>query len=202
MKMTLKYIIGTMVSPKKTFERLVEDGEKFTRMWQMLLLMIIGFVIPNLGMVLIKAPSPVPPLLSIIPPEKFYHWILFVGIPAQLPLFIMTTAIVYILARIFKGKAGYENSLAVNMFAVAVPFFLYCAFELGFLLYILITGNTDYGIMVIVSMALFLGATILWQGVTVAIGIRSVHKVKLKAAIIISVLAVSTFAAFAALFFA
>lgn len=202
MNMTIKYIIGTMIKPNSTFEKLLADDKKFTRLWQMIVLMIVCFVIPNVGMVIIKAPSPVPPLLSIIPHDKFYHWIVFVGIPAQLPLFIMTSAIVHIMSKMFKGKNSFENTLAVNTFAIAVPFFFYCLFEVFFLIYILVTGNMNYGMGAVIAMAICLAITIIWNGIIVTLGIRKVHNLNIKGAITISVVAVTNFALFAALFFA
>lgn len=196
-----KYLLGTVFKPKKTFQELLTDDKRFNQAWLIILILLIAFSVPNLGLVLLKAVSPIPPVVRI-PPQFVYLWILLVGIPAQISLLIMSAGHIYFLGRKFRGQTTFEDVFVINTFAMAVPFLLYGIFEISFFFYVLISKNKEPGLGALIAIAVFMLITIIWQMFLVPLGIYLTHNIKKLYCFLTAIINLVIFWIFAAIFFA
>jgi len=200
MNQTVKYIFGLMVSPKKTFNLLANDSKNMIYSWIALVSLTIAFIISNGSFFLLQIKSPIPPLVNI-PIEYAYLFSLAAGIPAQVFLFMMVAATIYMMSKLFKGSSTFENTFSMVSFGLFVPFFLYWLFEIGFLLYMVINGKKESGMISVILVIVFMAITVIWQTVLLTIGTSVTQKIKGIPAFIVTLVSILVFWGIDALFF-
>lgn len=196
--MLIKLYKNFITNPKQIY-RNIKGHSKVTNITvKTILLLAILFIIPNLIMILIKAKTPIPPLV-IVPPDFFYHWILFIGIPAQIPLFIMTSGIFYL----FTGKEDYsfKEVFCCITLGLSLPFFIYAVFEIVLAIYLLLSGYRTIPISFQITMYITMGITICGHIMFLYKLTRVVAEFRKLKSIIMSFVTTLIFWIFAGLFF-
>lgn len=196
--MLFKLYKELIIKPKTTFRNIHNISNVSNYTVRAFLLLAILFIIPNIIMVLIKAHTPIPPIV-IVPPKFFYHWILFIGIPAQIPLFIMTTGIFYLLTG--DNKFSFKQTFFCITLSLSLPFFLYAIFEIVLAIYLLFTGGKIVPFLFQLVMYITMAITILGHIFFLYKLTRSVTDFKKIKSFKISVLCILIFWIFASLFF-
>lgn len=197
MKDSIKLYKELIKSPKTGIEKLIKESES-PHGRNALIVLYILFFIPNLTMIIIGAESPIPPIV-IIPLKYFYHYITFVGIPAQIPLFIMVSGIIYLLC--YKNlQNSFREVFTLTTYSLSLPFFIYAFFEISLALYLIFTGEKIVPDFFKTAMFISMGITVIGHIYFLTLTIRKISNKK--RAIVKSFLATITYWLFASLFFA
>lgn len=201
MRSFLTYYKEMILNPGTAFKGLIKDPEHSRHTFKGILLLAILFIVPNSVMILIEAVTPVPPVV-ILPPEYFYHWITFVGIPAQIPLFIMTAGIITLLCAKSPSSPGFTEVFSMTVYSLSFPFFFYALFEIVYALWLIATGTREITPVFLVIMVASMVLTLVGHLYYLTQGIHQIFMVKKGRSFTTAVTATLIFWFFACFFFA
>ena len=118
-----KYLLGTIISPYDTFNRLRDDPKQLVHGSKAILLIGVLYTLTVIGLAVVKAEITVPAWISI-PEDRYYFWEIFFALPVFILGWIMAAGVAHLLSRFFRGRGTFESTLAVLAFAVTIPSFV------------------------------------------------------------------------------
>ena len=119
----LNYLLGTVIKPNDTFNRLVSDSKKLTQSFGAILLIGVLYTLTVIGLAVVRADISTPAWVSI-PADEYYFWEIFFAMPVVILGWIMATGIAQLLSKWFGGSGTFEGTLAVLGLAVTIPMFI------------------------------------------------------------------------------
>lgn len=197
---SLKLYKKIVINPEKGFKNIIKSKRPLVHGRNALVFLAILFILPNAVMVFIKAESPIPPVVTI-PIEYFYHWIIVIGIPAQIPLFIMTSGIIYLLCN-SRCELDFKVVFALTTYSLSLPFFIYALFEIVLAIYLLISGGKSVPLTFIYYMFISMGVTVIGHIYYLTKMIKTISKNRVIRSLLYATISTVIFWIFAALFFA
>jgi hypothetical protein len=118
-----QYLSGTILHPRRTFDRLLLDQR---RLQLGFFAMLISVVLYNLVYIFLTigggAPSSFTPWLAV-PEEVYYSYNRFWVAPSMLSGWILSAGVAYLLSRLVGGKGSYDDTLGVFGFGITVATF-------------------------------------------------------------------------------
>lgn len=119
----LSLLAGTVIRPRRTFDRLASDPKKL-RYGAGAVVLIAGlYTLTVTGLAATQARISAPAFLPI-PESRYYFWESFFSAPIVLAAWILGAGLMQFLSRNMKGQGDYAATLAVLGFAWAVPMFI------------------------------------------------------------------------------
>ena len=119
----LSYFVGTIVSPRNAFTRLLSDTKQLTIGMKSVLLMGILYTLTTIVYAVVRATPIMPPVIGI-PAEKYYDYEIFFIIPIFILGWLFTSGLAWILSKLFKGSGTFKAHLAVLGFALNIPWYI------------------------------------------------------------------------------
>jgi hypothetical protein len=114
------YFAMMVLAPRLTFERLMQDPRRVSLGTRAVLLVATGYTASMVLWFFLGGRSRIEPWLNI-PVESYFFWeIFFIG-AVTLGCWILASGVVYLLSKQAGGRGGFEDTLAMLGFAVAVP---------------------------------------------------------------------------------
>ena len=114
------YLFGTLLHPRRTFERLLMDERRlkfgFYAMLISAVLYTLVYVFLTMGG---GAPSSFTPWLAV-PKEVYYYYNRFWLAPSMLGCWILSAGVTYLLSRLVSGKGSYDDTLGVFGFGITI----------------------------------------------------------------------------------
>lgn len=117
------YLSGTVLRPRRTFERLLSDPHRLRLGLAVVLLMGALYTLTTLANVLAGAQPLMPPVLAI-PAAQYYAWELTFELPVYVVGWLLAAGVAHLLARLFGGRGGFSDLLAVLGLAMNVPWLI------------------------------------------------------------------------------
>ena len=190
----LKLIVGTIVNPKKTFTELNNDPKGF--FYSIVLLLLLGGAFSVIYVIFLltgKEPG-LPPLYNFdIIKLSYYWWLIIVGMPMIIVLYILVPGITEFLSVFFKGKNDYKKAFTIFAFSINVPFIFYFFAELAILIMLLINNLIKPTYNMVVFIMIFYFAVALWTMILAPIVVRIVYQISIFKSIISGVFAMFFF---------
>ena len=116
----LKYTFGTLISPRKTFNELLQDPDRFNHGTAVTIFVGILYTITVISGYLNGFGAIVKPWIPLSPKDYYYYEIFFC-----LPLFILLTlvcaAVIQFLSIFLKGNGTFEDCIALCGFSLWIP---------------------------------------------------------------------------------
>jgi len=124
------YWIGTLSRPAAAFRRLLEDRRRFVKGFGAVLLGGVFYALAAAGLGAAGA-VPMIPVVAGAPADNYYFWQILFTVPLVISCWILSTAVLRVLAGRRKGRAGatFKGMLALTGFALTAPFWLTWAFK-------------------------------------------------------------------------
>ena len=119
----LNYLLGTIIKPNDTFNRLVSDAKKLNQSFRAILLISVLYTLTVIGLAIIGADISTPAWMSI-PADEYYFWEIFFAMPVVILGWIMAAGVAQLLSKWFGGSGTFEGTLAVLGLAVTIPMFV------------------------------------------------------------------------------
>lgn len=120
MKNFFKKYLLTIVRPKTAFEQLLSDENYFSLSFFYILIPIAGYTLIYIFLTIGNgAPSVFTPWLNI-PKESYYSINRFLLAPSMILCWIVATALIQILSRLFKGVGTFEQTLSVIALSISI----------------------------------------------------------------------------------
>jgi len=116
----LKNYLLTIVQPRKSFEGLLSSENYFSLGFIFILIPIVAYTLMYIFLTIGNgAPSVFTPWLNI-PKEDYYSINRFLLAPSMILRWIVASAIIQILSRIFKGAGTFEQTLTVIALSISI----------------------------------------------------------------------------------
>lgn len=119
----LNYLLGTVIKPNDTFNRLVSDSKKLTQSFGAILLIGVLYTLTVIGLAVVRADISAQAWGSI-PADEYYCWEILFAMPVVILGWIMAAGIAQLMSKWFGGSGTFEGALAVLGFAVTIPMFV------------------------------------------------------------------------------
>lgn len=118
LRTVLAYLFGVIFQPISTFRKLVADRRRLTYAWSVILLISVGYALVDTALWAVgHTPNPEPFLR--IPTEQYYFWLQFMSLALYMTCWILATASMHLLSKVFHGQGSFEDTLAVVGIATA-----------------------------------------------------------------------------------
>lgn len=118
--MFLKTYLRTVIKPRKTFEALLVNEKSFSLGFAFILIPIVAYTLMYIFLTLGNgAPSVFTPWLNI-PKEDYYSINRFLLAPSMILCWIVASALIQILSRMFKGTGTFEQSLTIIALCISI----------------------------------------------------------------------------------
>ena len=116
-----KYIIGTIITPRKTFEEILQDekGKRYSFITMLVWCVLYGL---NCLQLYFKGETPWPIWINI-PVDQYYLWESFFLPPLNLLLWVLFSALIYLFSDSKNAKGTFEQVLSVIGFAWSISAF-------------------------------------------------------------------------------
>jgi hypothetical protein len=202
------YLFGTIAKPQETFTALLEDPKRHSHVLWLLVLLLGPWAIAVATWVYLKAVPWVPTFVKV-PDESYYFWELILGLPLFLLPMIMVAGTIHLLSRIYTQERTFEDLLPPFLFALNVPFFLFCIHDLAYALLCLAgvwtpeqfrSLITQPGIMMYINVIVGVGAFV-WTIPLMAMVVRACYALSSGRSLFVSILSVPIFHAWVWAFF-
>ncbi len=118
-----RYLGGTVIKPRSTFNHLLADPKAVSQGFKAVLFIGILYTLTVIGLAIVRADIATPAWIAI-PAENYYFWEIFFALPVFLMGWILGTGLVQLLSKALKGNGTFESTLAVSGFALTVPMFV------------------------------------------------------------------------------
>lgn len=116
----IKYYLQTIIKPKKSFERLLNNQHYFSLSFIYILIPIIAYTLVYIFLTIGKgAPSIFTPWLNI-PKVKYYSVNRFLLAPGLILAWLAATSCIQILSRLLKGTGTFEQTLSVIALSISI----------------------------------------------------------------------------------
>lgn len=118
------YLIGTLLRPGKTFDRLIADRR---RLKFGLIAISINAIVYTLIYIFLSlgggAPSSFTPWLAV-PKDVYYFYNQFLLLPSMLGGWILAAGVAHLLSKLFSGTGSFEDTLSVFGFGITMATFI------------------------------------------------------------------------------
>ena len=117
------YLIGTLISPGKTFKLLIKDNRKLK--FGLIAISINALVYTIIYVFLTLgggAPSSFDPWLAV-PKDVYYSYNRFWLAPSMFGCWILAAGVAHLLSKLFSGKGSFEDTLSVFGFGFTIATF-------------------------------------------------------------------------------
>lgn len=115
-----RVFFGAIARPGRTFSALASDPKRFRKGFRMML--IVGFLFAaaaallGAGGALLTAPAIIP-----LPPHNYYFFQMIFALPLLATLWLLSSTLGHVLARILGGRGSWKTAVAGSAFAFAIP---------------------------------------------------------------------------------
>jgi hypothetical protein len=117
------YLIGTLMRPRKTFDRLLKDQRRlkfgFLAIASTAIVYTLVYIFLTIGG---GAPSSFDPWLAV-PKDVYYSYNRFWLAPSMFGCWILAAGVSHLLSRIFAGQGSFEDTLSVFGFGITIATF-------------------------------------------------------------------------------
>jgi hypothetical protein len=208
MRNAWSYLIGTVTSPEETFSALLEDPKPYSRVLGLLLVLLVPWGAAVAIWVYVEAIPWVPTFIKV-PDEQYYLGELILGFPMFLLPMIMVAGTIHMLSRVFTQENTLEGFMPPFLFALNVPFFLFCIHDFAYAFLCLVhvmtpeqfrSMITQPGLLMYINILVGLG-TFVWHIPLMTIAIKVSYKVTKGRALLLCILTVPIFHAWVWFFF-
>lgn len=111
---------STIISPKRSFERLLASGNSITQSFIYILIPIVAYTLMYVFLTIADgAPSVFTPWLNI-PKESYYPVNRFLLAPSMLLCLFVAASVVQVLSRLSNGTGSYEQTLVVIALSISI----------------------------------------------------------------------------------
>ena len=117
------YLGGTVIKPRSTFHKLLNDSNHLLYGLGAILLIGVLYTLTIIGLAVTNTEIFTPAWIAI-PPEQYYFREIFFAIPVLLLSWILAAGLVQLISKPFKGRGSFEGSLAILGFALTIPMFV------------------------------------------------------------------------------
>lgn len=112
--------LGTIVSPRKSFQKVLASGNYLSLCFIYILIPIAAYTLMYVFLTIADgAPSVFTPWLNI-PKEDYYSVNRFLLAPSMLLCLFVATSVVQILSRLFHGAGSFEQTLVVISLSISI----------------------------------------------------------------------------------
>src|SRR5579859_4460971 len=112
MRTLFAYLFGAIFQPITTFQKLLADRQRLRYVWSVILLISVGYALVDTALWAVgHIPNPEPFLR--IPTEQYYFWLQFMSLALYMTCWILATASMHLLSKVFHGQGSFEGTLAV-----------------------------------------------------------------------------------------
>jgi hypothetical protein len=117
------YLFGTLLHPRRTFERLSLDERRLKFGFYAMLISVVLYTLVYIFLTIGGgAPSSFTPWLNV-PKDVYYSYNRFWLAPSMLGCWILASGVAYLLSRLVSGKGSYDDTLGVFGFGITVATF-------------------------------------------------------------------------------
>jgi hypothetical protein len=117
------YLLGTLLHPRRTFERLPLDERRLKFGFYAMLISVVLYTLVYIFLTIGGgAPSSFTPWLNV-PKDVYYYYNRFWLAPSMLGCWILASGVAYLLSRLVSGKGSYDDTLGVFGFGITVATF-------------------------------------------------------------------------------
>jgi len=200
------YLAGTVVHPRRTFDRLRDDPGKVSRGFKAMLLIGLLYTATVAALAASGALPAAPPFLRIAE-MNYYFYEIFFALPVFLAGWVFAAGFAVLISGRGTGGGGFEDTLAAFGLAIAVPSFVTWLPETVFAGYLL-SGGSQAAFMDRTAEPGFWQAFIwgyqivffVWMVSLLAVAVAASRRVRWPRAILTAILTGFVFLAFVAVF--
>ncbi len=117
------YLFGTLLHPRRTFDRLVQDKRRLKFGFYAMLITAIVYTFVYIFLTMGGgAPSSFTPWLNV-PKEVYYSYNRFWLAPSMFGCWILASGLAYLLSRLVSGKGSFDDTLSVFGFGITLATF-------------------------------------------------------------------------------
>ncbi len=117
------YLFGTLLHPRRTFERLPLDERRLKFGFYAILISVVLYTLVYIFLTIGGgAPSSFTPWLNV-PKDVYYSYNRFWLAPSMLGCWILASGVAYLLSRLVSGKGSYDDTLGVFGFGITMATF-------------------------------------------------------------------------------
>jgi len=197
----MKNYFQTFIRPKESFERLLGNEKYFTLSFIYILIPIIAYTLMYVFLTIGNgAPSVFTPWLNI-PKEDYYAVNRFLLAPSMIISWLVVTALIQILSRLFKGTGSFEQTLSVIALSISISMWGGLIHDLP-MSFLSATGVIDARQHEIAMNSPTIFRTLLWISYSIylvlflvlfPLSVKVVHKLNVMKSILIGIFAFAVF---------
>jgi len=181
------YLFGTIILPKRAFQRMAGDQRQLFRGFRTVLVFGVFSAATAAGLALAGA-VPIVPVFIPIPVENYYFWQMIFTLPLLVLAWVITALVVHLLGWGEETGGGFKRTLGITGLALTVPILLVWIPETAAAVLLLI-GMTQEELVEILSapgfwpvfLAVYPPAAVFWTFILLALAAavsRRIHWIR------------------------